>query len=71
MIEVLYNLLVIELEMTMKEIFMIFLHDVFDLIEIFFRELITVLENVFDFVVDCIERIKILFLEVSFLGLIC
>lgn len=50
---------------------MIFLHNVFDLIEIFFGELIAVLEDTLDLVIYGIERIEILFLKMTLLGLIC
>ena len=56
--------------MAVQEIFMIFLHDVFDLIEVLFRELIAILEYAFDFIVDGIKRVEVLLLEVSLFCLV-
>lgn len=49
---------------------MIFLHYVLDLIEVFLGEFVTVLEDTLDLVIDGIERIEILFLKMTFLGLV-
>lgn len=49
---------------------MVLLHDVFDLVQVLLGKFIAVLEDGFDFVVDGVEGIEILFLEVSLLGLV-
>lgn len=49
---------------------MIFLHYVFHLIEVFFGELITILEYASYLVVYAIERVKILLLEMPLFSLV-
>jgi len=49
---------------------MILLHDVLNLIEVFFGEFVTVLENTSYFVVYAIERVKILLLEMPLFSLV-
>jgi hypothetical protein len=62
--------LVIEVELAFQKIFMVLLHDVFHLVKILLWKFIAVLENGFDFVVDCIEGVEILLLEMTFLCLV-
>lgn len=49
---------------------MVLLHDVFDLVEVLLGQLVAVLEYRPDFVVNHVERVKVLFLEMPLFGLI-
>lgn len=64
------NLFVIEVNLSIEKVLMIFFHDVFDLIQIFLGEFIAVLENCLDLVVDCVEGVEVFLLEVPLLRLI-
>lgn len=50
---------------------MVFLHYVFDLIEVFLGKFVAVLEDALNLMVNSIERVEILLLEMPFLGLVC
>lgn len=70
-IKLLNNLFVVELEITIEKILMIFFHNILDLIEMLFGELIRCFEYALDFIVDRVERIKIFFFKAFLLGFIC
>lgn len=49
---------------------MVLFHDVLDLVEVFLREFVAVLEDRPDLVVDGVEGVEVFLLEVPLLGLV-
>ena len=62
--------LVAEVELSVEEVLVVHLHDVLDLVEVFFGEFVAGLEDAADLVVDVVERVEVFLFEVPFLGLV-
>ena len=50
---------------------MVLFHNVFDLVQVFFWELITVFKNATNFVVYSVKWVKVLLLKMALLGFVC